>query len=166
MNFPLSTAHMMTAAMRAQGCAFHIGHHPSSWLTKSRLHPWTSPSGNVLADFLLRFAFKTGAEQAAGDVPRLLLLRRLASRRGLLAARGAAAHRELHHGGGWMGGWMDVGGARWRAVRALGLLLAAVSDSCWQVRAGRQDQRCLKQRKRAPEKGARGQGWASTLESS
>lgn len=51
---------------------------------------------------------------------------------------------------------VDLGAAPWRAVRALGLLFAAVSDSCWQVRAGQQDQRCLKHK---PEKAAVGQGW-------
>lgn len=53
----------------------------------------------------------------------------------------------------------------WRAVRALGLLFTVVSDRCWQVRAGQQDQRCLKH-KCTPEKGAGRQGWVSTLESS
>lgn len=54
---------------------------------------------------------------------------------------------------------------RWRAVRASERLFTAVSDRCWQVRAGRQDQQCLKH-KYSPKKGAGRQGWVSTLESS
>lgn len=51
----------------------------------------------------------------------------------------------------------------WRAVRALGLLFTAASDGCWQVGAGRQDQRRLKH-ERTPEKGAAGQGRVRTPE--